>query len=47
MSLTTLGVPMGFLEAAGDVEGIIEGVHRNAKYLVSVCFRRVMLSHGD
>ena len=38
MSLTTLGIPMGFLEAANDVERIIRGTHRNSKYLGLVCF---------
>lgn len=38
MSSTTLGVPMGFLEAAGDVEGTFAGVHRMSKYLAIVCF---------
>lgn len=37
MSLTSLGVSMGFLEAADDVEGIIKGIHRNSEYLSIVC----------
>lgn len=39
MSSTTFSAPMGFLEAGGDVDGILAGVRRSTKYFALVCFR--------
>jgi hypothetical protein len=40
MSHMTFSAPMGFLEAAGDVDGIIAGIKRDLRYFAVVQFLR-------
>ncbi len=36
MSSMTFSAPMGFLEAAGDIDGIIAGLNRDIRYFAVV-----------